>query len=329
MGNSIDRAQLQPPRDDAEQRWRDGVGRILGDLRARVPSRHAAAFRVARCSDTWMRHDIVPSGEEIASWPKRGLADIGGGRVDPTMPPADAVNRFVRVFHDGAPTKPAPARSRLHLAVGVRSEVRLLVYDRDRFVCWLGLARGAWEGRHRRDDLNELEARRPFVVRRLIALDRALRAARDELPTPSVLLDRHGGVEAASAAGGPWLTERRREELRAFVAEVSDHGAPPERLVGGFCVHLRELVRADGRSLHLAEAERASRPRLHPASRLTARQRQVSELAARGEQIPEIAARLEISEWTVREHLKQAYRRLGVSSRVELVRRLTPEDQPG
>lgn len=57
-------------------------------------------------------------------------------------------------------------------------------------------------------------------------------------------------------------------------------------------------------------------------ARLSPRERQVAALAAEGYASVNIAAQLELGEHTVRDHLKSAYRKLGVHSRVELTRLL-------
>jgi DNA-binding CsgD family transcriptional regulator len=58
-------------------------------------------------------------------------------------------------------------------------------------------------------------------------------------------------------------------------------------------------------------------------SPLTAREREVAELAARGLGVREIGWRLAISSDTVKWHTKAIYRKLGVTSRIELARALT------
>jgi DNA-binding CsgD family transcriptional regulator len=54
---------------------------------------------------------------------------------------------------------------------------------------------------------------------------------------------------------------------------------------------------------------------------LTARERQVARLAAGGASAKEIASRLVVSERTIETHLTRVYAKLGVTSKVELVRR--------
>lgn len=69
----------------------------------------------------------------------------------------------------------------------------------------------------------------------------------------------------------------------------------------------------------------------HPASRppdplaaLSVREREVAELAAAGLSSRQVAERLVLSTRTIDTHLGNAYRKLGVSSRVALTRLLGP-----
>jgi DNA-binding CsgD family transcriptional regulator len=64
---------------------------------------------------------------------------------------------------------------------------------------------------------------------------------------------------------------------------------------------------------------------VHPRDNfnLSPRQLEIAEYAAAGATAREIASTLGISPHTVRQHIKDAYRMLGVSSRVELVRAIS------
>jgi DNA-binding CsgD family transcriptional regulator len=93
---------------------------------------------------------------------------------------------------------------------------------------------------------------------------------------------------------------------------------------GDFAEADRALLTLIRPHLHQAylDAERRRRPR--PA--LTSRQRQVLELLAAGHTNGQIARRLGVSEGTVRTHLENMYRRLGVTSRTAAVARALGAD---
>ncbi|WP_410673651.1 response regulator transcription factor [Amycolatopsis sp. cmx-4-68] len=91
----------------------------------------------------------------------------------------------------------------------------------------------------------------------------------------------------------------------------------------GFAARDRELV--DLLAPHLAQAfAREEQPPVGAAPRvatelLTAREREVAGLVARAATDREIARRLGISPRTVQKHLQQSYRKLGLTSRAELM----------
>lgn len=70
-------------------------------------------------------------------------------------------------------------------------------------------------------------------------------------------------------------------------------------------------------------------PLIASAYGLTERERDVTRLVARGLATREIGAELHLSPWTVQDHLKAIFGKVGVRSRGELVARLFfPEDAP-
>lgn len=79
---------------------------------------------------------------------------------------------------------------------------------------------------------------------------------------------------------------------------------------------------------HLAAAYRRSVERRTAGTSLTARQRAVLHLVARGCSNDEIAARLVVAPGTVRKHLDNVFRQLGVSSRAAAVARAFPDGVP-
>jgi DNA-binding CsgD family transcriptional regulator len=76
---------------------------------------------------------------------------------------------------------------------------------------------------------------------------------------------------------------------------------------------------------HLVAAYRRGAERRTAGKALTARQRTVLQLVARGWSNDEIARALLVSKGTVRKHLDNAYRQLGVSSRAAAVARAFPD----
>ena len=102
----------------------------------------------------------------------------------------------------------------------------------------------------------------------------------------------HSALEAFEYFGAPHCAEQARAELRAL-------GAPASPAPGG----------AD-----------------HPTTRLTAQQLMVARMAADGATNREIAGRLALSPRTIDHHLRGVFARLGIRSRIELVRLLAERD---
>ena len=76
---------------------------------------------------------------------------------------------------------------------------------------------------------------------------------------------------------------------------------------------------------HLHQAYLDAERSRHPAPHLTPRQRDVMHLLAAGHTNAQIARRLDVSEGTVRTHLKDIYQRLNVSNRTAAVTRAFPD----
>jgi DNA-binding CsgD family transcriptional regulator len=81
---------------------------------------------------------------------------------------------------------------------------------------------------------------------------------------------------------------------------------------------------ADARTAVLLEAAQAPElaPLIADGYGLTQRERNVTQLVAQGASTDEIASRLYLSPYTVQDHLKAVFDKVGVSTRGELVARL-------
>ncbi|KOG38620.1 transcriptional regulator [Streptomyces resistomycificus] len=103
----------------------------------------------------------------------------------------------------------------------------------------------------------------------------------------------HSALEAFDAFGAPHLAAQARTELRALGAPASSAQAAPDT----------------------------------PTARLTAQQLLIARMAADGATNREIAVRLALSPRTIDHHLRGVFTRLGIRSRIDLVRLLAEGDE--
>jgi DNA-binding NarL/FixJ family response regulator len=124
--------------------------------------------------------------------------------------------------------------------------------------------------------------------------------------------DKEGVLALKAGARGYCARTIESEHLMKAVAAVQGGEIwAPRKLVPGLLAELLALInRRKGKSLRSAPDDRLER--------LTARQRVVADLISRGASNKEIAVRLKISERTVKAHLTEAFRNVGVSDRLKL-----------
>jgi DNA-binding CsgD family transcriptional regulator len=134
------------------------------------------------------------------------------------------------------------------------------------------------------------------------------------------------GAARDFGAAGWALYEGRSLELlgttltrldRAQAVEALEAAADRFASCGASVRHQRTLARLEG----LGPRGRRKKADMVGPGSLSAREREVAVLASEGQSAREIAARLFIGERTVETHLANVYAKLGVSSKVELVRR--------
>ncbi|RAL22417.1 hypothetical protein DL240_11255 [Lujinxingia litoralis] len=197
---------------------------------------------------------------------------------------------------------------------GASDMAGLLVYRENALVGWLGLLRHVGT----------------YAAAELAALSEWVGQVGDVVRAYGWAVDQaqagYDGLSLIYASDGRLLyqTQALPPSLRvADLERMVRHGEPvASRVVrGGWVLRVRLLAGASGagRLVEVAPARRAERA---PDFALTPMQRRVAEYACSGATIAEIARAMERSPHTIKTHLKHAYERLGVASRLELAARL-------
>ena len=151
------------------------------------------------------------------------------------------------------------------------------------------------------------------------AADRALAsaAAADEVGAPvEAALSRTLAGRALAAAGEP---DRAAAELEHAAREFEARGA----------VRYRDEAERELRKLgrHIHHRTRSGKPDAIGVESLTERELQLARLVVDRKTNPEIAAELFLSKKTVETHLRNIFRKIGVTSRVELARAVEHADR--
>ena len=165
----------------------------------------------------------------------------------------------------------------------------------------------------------------------------ALRPESEGGPAGLILLARDDSLLRANPAADRWLADLRTDgELPAVISAVAARARSGDALARArvqtesgawLLVHAAALDDQTAVILELAgPAELA--PLIAEAYDLTEREREVAQLVASGLATSAIAAELYLSTWTVQDHLKAIFAKVGVASRGELVARLFLEPGP-
>ena len=229
---------------------------------------------------------------------------------------------------------------------GFGDELRAVLVDEGAAWGALTLLRGA-----DREPFSPADAQLVDAVRRHLAegLRRALLLARDA-SEPSEADEGVGVVVFAPDGSTAFVDER----AVAWMDELDSNGGLPP-VVTAVMSRARILGAGHGSGGHIARARVQARsghwlvvrasllgdepgarvavmieparphelaPLLADAYRLSAREREVTQLVARGLPTDAVAARLHLSPWTVQDHLKAIFEKVGVATRGELVARL-------
>lgn len=262
------------------------------------------------------------TSEELLRWIKLSVenADAYAGFTDLRTPSAMQRRMFLEddAIWDREMLERSTFYARVFAPATLAHQQRLLAYHGDRFVGWIGALRTRNTRPFTARDRRPLQ---PLVAAVVAALTQADQLEREETPgcPADLVVDATGHVEYASTSARAWLA---REPFRLALTEAVrnlDRGADPSATVLDLAeTKWTRLEGENGRLRYLAHVVPMRPVRLSPLAALTTRQRQVAELAAAGLTVDETAQEIGARPHTVRDHLKEVYRKLAVANRSEL-----------
>lgn len=310
---------------------------VLEALRKCAQSDQAGWYSVTRCAAGFRVSGIHIIGLAPAVVEKVwGFAGERLGRVVAPYsdlflrPPGQWTRRFGRLSEtfDVDEFKETPIWKNVFMPARLEHQLRLYAVHGENFLGYLGALRGVAEPDFSPGDQRRTDALRDWLVNLLGAAEVLERAG---LPSePAFLIVTPGGkVEHATVSARGWLARDGFLTALALAVREWDRLAPIEAPDVLERAEAR-LTRLDlgGGVRYLVQLRPVPSPMWpsRQSEQLSAAQRDVAGYAAAGATVSEIATALGRSESTVKSHLREAYRRLGVSSRVELARAL--EDEP-
>jgi len=210
-----------------------------------------------------------------------------------------------------------PFFERYLLPAGIRHQLRTLIFDGDRILGLVVVARGhhtaPFTARDRRAG-RSLHAR---ILADVVAYERSNAPPKT---TADLVVDAAGDVDFTSATGDAWLAHPGcRDDLRRLVQIRSAGWTTMPVLAATGLASVCHVVGKNGeRWLIRLEATTLIKARQH----LPPRQRELARLLLDGQSLSGAAAALGIGRETAKEHLRRLYQTLEVSNRVELLRNL-------
>lgn len=246
---------------------------------------------------------------------------LEGPTLDLAAPGRNEVNAFVHHDADIPAFRGSSVYEELLKPLDIHSASRIMVYGGGEFTGWLGCFRRGDQPRADEDFRRRLEPMTKPVCAALSALDGLHRRRLSDIEGAAIFTP-SGKLDFASPVIAEFLDDEKRRRMAKIVRDV-DGGDVEEcvQLVGGVEVRVTRL-KGGGTFRYLAQFVAPEVPVLDPMAELTPAQREVAEYAAAGATNAEIGEATGRSPQTVKVHMRNIYDRLGIGSRVELVRKL-------
>lgn len=266
---------------------------------------------------------VIGSTEGCLAPAKTVAPGQGNERFDVTRPLRRQRNAFVELRHDYPDwetyKETNPPYQNYYALIGMTDQVRMLVYDRHRFVGYVAAtASDPREATYSPSFVQRLNHHAAPLVEALRRADDLERAAIDSVGGASALFTASAVLTHQTPGFAAWLTDDTEARLLPLIKRVA-RGPRPRKstVVRGAHVTATLLSGEQDTSIHV-EVTRGGGYTLAPDALLSPRQRQVAELLAMGRSVSEVATVLECSTNTVKYHAKAVYRALGVANRAEL-----------
>ncbi len=227
------------------------------------------------------------------------------------------VNSFIRVrsYYPERQLLSYHMQTEITRPAGIGDHLRIVVYDGNHIVGWLGLVRQG--SQFHRDEQRLLEAVSSQIKAILTGADNLEAKTLDD--GLFALFDDDGQLDHASSTFVDWCDDKRSTYLTRRIRDIdAGRGRTGIEVATGAEIRVTRLD-ATGSVGYLVSVDRPQLLELRPEYRLTDRQCEIAEYACAGATTREIADTLDISPHTVKTHLKNTYQRLGIGSRTELV----------
>lgn len=242
----------------------------------------------------------------------------------PWLPPhldPDEIDTFIRTRtrYDDRFVRNFEISQKVFEPLEIGDQLRVVLYDGQRFLGWLGLMRRGADEYFRKDEQELLRSATASIKSAIMAAEQCETSIIEEgifaVMTPD------GNLEHASPAFARWQNSDRRAHLKRCIRQMDGGAESVDRdIYAGSRVCITRLDSAHT-IRYLVNVQRAPTMTIGPAHWLTDRQREIAEYAVTGATTPQIADKLDLSPQTVKTHMKNIFRRLDINSRAELANR--------